>query len=261
MTYNILFLDIDGTILKPDHTYTALTKEAITKAIEKGLEVFLATGRPIHEIDDLAEDLGIQSLIGYNGAYATYQDRTIINEPMDSSIVKKFINIASEKNHELVMYTNERNYFTTLNTPEIDRFIKIFNLHKNNRVNEDILENILGMTIINMDPEDTTLYEFDDDILLSQVNIDGVRRCYDVIRTTVNKGQAIKRVLRELQIHKENSIAFGDGMNDKEMLQAVGEGVAMGNANPDLLNYAKHQTTTVEKSGIYYGLKKLNIIS
>ncbi|HLT57011.1 MAG TPA: HAD hydrolase family protein, partial [Bacillota bacterium] len=73
-------------------------------------------------------------------------------------------------------------------------------------------------------------------------------------------GEAIKKILEHLNIPKEAAIAFGDGMNDKEMLQAVGEGFAMGNANPDLLPYAKHQTATVDESGIYIGLQQLGIV-
>jgi hydroxymethylpyrimidine pyrophosphatase-like HAD family hydrolase len=48
----------------------------------------------------------------------------------------------------------------------------------------------------------------------------------------VNKGEAVKKVLQVLKIKKEQAIAFGDGMNDKEMLEVVGESFAMGNAHP-----------------------------
>jgi hypothetical protein len=49
-------------------------------------------------------------------------------------------------------------------------------------------------------------------------------------------------------------------MNDKEMLQTVGESFVMANGDPNLFSYAKHRTTTVDNSGIYYGLKKLGLI-
>src|SRR5690625_1093431 len=114
MNYKILFLDIDGTILKPDHTYTASTKDAIAQLKEQDIEVFLATGRPLHEVEDLAAELQIQSFIGYNGAYAVHQNETIVNEPMDTSVMKEFLNIAEEKGHQLVCYTSQKNYFTSL---------------------------------------------------------------------------------------------------------------------------------------------------
>ncbi|GAE44687.1 hydrolase [Mesobacillus boroniphilus JCM 21738] len=68
--YKILFLDIDGTILRPDDTIEDSTKTAINEMKRQNIEVVLATGRPLHEISDLAEELQITSFIGYNGALA-----------------------------------------------------------------------------------------------------------------------------------------------------------------------------------------------
>src|SRR5690625_1483606 len=149
MTYNILFLDIDGTILKPDHTYTNSTKDAISQLKNQGIEVFLATGRPVHEIAELAEELNVQSLIGYNGAYAIYQNKTIINEPMHSDTVKQFLDIAKEQNHEMVLYSNGKNYFTSLDSAVSQKFMDTFQLKHNELFTEDVIEDILGATIMN----------------------------------------------------------------------------------------------------------------
>jgi hydroxymethylpyrimidine pyrophosphatase-like HAD family hydrolase len=81
-----------------------------------------------------------------------------------------------------------------------------------------------------------------------------------VIRDKVNKGIGVNRVLNHLGIGKESAIAFGDGLNDKEMLMNVGEGFAMGNAHPDLFAYAKHRTSDVTASGIFNGLKALGLV-
>ncbi|MFD2044855.1 HAD family hydrolase [Ornithinibacillus salinisoli] len=260
MTYKILFLDIDGTILKPDHTYTKLTKQAISQIKRQGIEIFLATGRPLHEIGELADELGVESFIGYNGAFAIYQNKTILDEPMKQSTINEYLSIAKEHGHELVFYTSEKNYFTSFDTPIINKFIETFQVKHNERVNSNVTDQILGITIMNLDPSQISLYEFEDDIRLAPVNVEGIVNSYDVIRKTVNKGEAIRRVLEHLHIPQQSAIAFGDGMNDKEMLQIVGEGFAMGNAHPDLIQYAKHQTTTVSESGVYQGLKKLGLI-
>jgi hydroxymethylpyrimidine pyrophosphatase-like HAD family hydrolase len=116
------------------------------------------------------------------------------------------------------------------------------------------------MTLVNLKKEDPALYNKEDGIHLSQVNVEGMRHCYDVIRDSVNKGYGIQVVLKQLGINKESSIAFGDGMNDKEMLQQVGESFAMGNGHSDLFQYAKHKTTEVTDSGIYNGLKMLGLV-
>ncbi|MBM7603776.1 Cof subfamily protein (haloacid dehalogenase superfamily) [Metabacillus crassostreae] len=260
--YQLLFLDIDGTILKPDDTIEESTKEAIGVAKSKGITVFLATGRPLHEISTIANELNITSLIGYNGAYAIHNGKDIFKTPMNKSTVEDFVKIANDNDHEFVLYTHDKNVFSNIEASLVKEFIQAFHLHKNNGFSEEFLSQILGITLINLKENEHKLYETKEpSIHLSQVNVDGLRHCYDVIRDNVNKGIAVQHILDLLNINKENAVAFGDGMNDKEMLSIVGEGFAMGNAHPDLIQYAKHQTTSVSDSGIYNGLKKIGVIS
>src|SRR5699024_12833432 len=110
MAYKILFLDIDGTILKPDHTFSDITKQAISSVKKQGIEVFLATGRPLHEISQLAEDLDIHSFIAYNGAFAADQGKTIVNEPLPSQNMTQFLDLAGKNDHEPTMSPRAKNY-------------------------------------------------------------------------------------------------------------------------------------------------------
>lgn len=260
MTYKILFLDIDGTILKSDHTYTDSTKDAISQLQNKGIEVFLCTGRPLHEVKELAEELGVESYIGYNGAYAEYQNEAVIDEPMDKNTVENFIEIANSNSHQMVLYTSEKNYFTSKESPAVKNFIDIFQLIQNDLYTDEVAHHILGASVMNLNTEQAALYELSTNIHLSQVNVEGAQDCFDIIRKNVNKGEAVKSILKRLNISKEQAIAFGDGMNDKEMLQSVGEGFAMENGDPNLFAYARHKTTSVENSGIFNGLKQLGLV-
>lgn len=258
--YKVLFLDIDGTLVTPDNRIEESTKEAVAQVQAKGIEVFLATGRPLHEIDDLASQLNIRSFIGYNGANAVYKGEDIFQEPLEPSLIKRYLTIAEEHSHDAVLYTNKENVFTNLQEPFIRKFIEVFHFHKNELYTPDFERDILGITLINLKTEDVSLYEHESGIHLSQVNVEGLTHCYDVIRDKINKGYGIQTLLKYLDIPKESSIAFGDGMNDKEMLQAVGESFAMGNGHPDIFQYAKHRTTNVTDSGIYNGLKTLGLV-
>lgn len=260
--YKVIFLDIDGTIIKPDDTIEESTKTAISLVQQKGLDVVLATGRPIHEIREIANELNIHSFIGYNGAYILHNEKDIYKEPINGTVVDSFLQIAHERNHEMVMYTDTQNAWNKLDSPRAQQFIRKFNLKQNKVYSPLIKREVLGISIITEKESDQLLYEKTEGIRLSEVNvnIEGVGFSYDVIRESVNKGMATKVFLDCFGINKEQSIAFGDGMNDKEMLSAVGEGFAMGNSNPELFQYAKHKTTDVDHSGVYNGLKSLGLI-
>ncbi|WP_042146929.1 HAD family hydrolase [Paucisalibacillus sp. EB02] len=262
MAYKILFLDIDGTILKPDHTYHPKTKEAIKQIQDQGMEVFLATGRPTHELSELAEDLKINSYIGYNGAYAVYQGRNILDAPIKKDIVEDYVRIAKKHDHEVILYTSESNYAINVDSTAIRNFTELFQVTNKSLlpINEEMTSYVLGASLINVRPEEAYLYEIDEDIRLAEVNVNGLQDCYDLIRLSANKGEAVKVALKHLGISSEEAIAFGDGMNDKEMLETVGEGFAMGNAHPNLLPFAKYSTTTVNEAGVYQGLKMLGLV-
>ncbi|MDY0393296.1 HAD family hydrolase [Virgibacillus halophilus] len=261
MTYKALFLDIDGTTLKSDHTCTDSTRQAILETKQNGIEVFFATGRPIHEIKKLANKLHIESFIGYNGAYATFQDKMVLNAPMEKQTVSDIVHTAQKLGHDFVLYTYDSNYFSSLDATSTTSFIQLFQLEENKLYQAEILDQVLGMTLINVQEDELDDYKLGKDMHLSQVNIEGAQSCFDVIRDQMNKGQAIKEVMQELGYTAEDAIAFGDGMNDKEMLQTAGASFAMANAHPDLFQYAKYRTSSVDEDGISQGLRKLGVIN
>lgn len=72
----------------------------------------------------------------------------------------------------------------------------------------------------------------------------------DVYKKGFTKGTACKYMFEKLGIPKENSYAFGDGINDKEMLQLVGHGIAMGNAIDEIKAISDDITDSVDNDGI-----------
>ncbi|GAB4073003.1 Cof-type HAD-IIB family hydrolase [Barrientosiimonas marina] len=258
--YNVLFLDIDGTILKPDQTYSETTKKAIAAVKAQGVDVFLATGRPLHEIHDLAEALDIHSFIAYNGAFALHQGNVIVNEPIPQEQIKQFTNTAAKNGQELILYARDTNYMTDPKSPFIKQFADLFDMKSNALYTSDAADKILGATVLNAAPEDVPMYEIDANFRLSPVHVNGAENSYDILRKNVNKGYAVEQTLKHLNISRDQAIAFGDGMNDKEMLTAVGTGVAMANAHEDLFPYAEQQTTSVTDDGIAHGLQQLGLL-
>ena len=78
----------------------------------------------------------------------------------------------------------------------------------------------------------------------------------DVYRKGFTKGTACDYLYKKLGIEKENSYAFGDGINDKEMLELVGNGIAMGNGLEEIKKIADDVTDTVDNDGIAKAFKK-----
>ncbi|MOA02980.1 putative bifunctional phosphatase/peptidyl-prolyl cis-trans isomerase [compost metagenome] len=83
----------------------------------------------------------------------------------------------------------------------------------------------------------------------------------DVLPAGGSKAQGIEALLEVLGLTAADAVAFGDGLNDKEMLETVGFGVAMGNSHPELLPFADYVTTHVDEQGIRNGLIKAGLLS
>ena len=77
-------------------------------------------------------------------------------------------------------------------------------------------------------------------------------RAADVIPAGSGKAQAIEKILDYFHLDRSQSMAFGDGFNDLEMIQTVGIGVAMGNASPKLKEVADFVCGPVSEDGIYH---------
>ena len=77
-------------------------------------------------------------------------------------------------------------------------------------------------------------------------------KAVDIIPLNSGKGNAVAAVLRHYGFSKDEAIAFGDGHNDIEMLEAVGTGVAMGNAKDEVKAKADFVCKSVEEDGIYH---------
>jgi len=257
--YKALFLDIDGTILRPDHTIQSSTFEAIKQVKEQGIKVFIATGRPLHEISEIKNKLEVNSCIGYNGAYATYQGKEVYNRPIDPNLVQHFIDTAASHDEDLVLYRSDVTLLTNLDKEYVKNFIDYFDLKQTQLYQPEDRDKILGLTIMNVADEHLDDYHADE-TFLSEVNVDGLRDSYDLIQKRTNKGEAVKYILEALNIKPEEAIAFGDGLNDRELVSSVAHGFAMGNADPGLFEYAKYKTTSVEDNGIFNGLKQLGLV-
>lgn len=82
----------------------------------------------------------------------------------------------------------------------------------------------------------------------------------DVLPKGGSKAKGIEKIVEKLNIPKERIYAFGDGLNDTEMLSTVNNSVAMGNAEEKVKHVAKYITESVENNGIEHGLKLVGLL-
>src|SRR5690606_27011216 len=117
-------------------------------------------------------------------------------------------------------------------------------------------EPIFQMFLHAIDSEQAVYESFQDRLTFIRWHEDAI----DVLPIGGSKAKGIEAMLTKLGIDRTETVAFGDGLNDKEMLEYVGFGIAMGNAHPEVIPYADYTTTHVDELGIRNGLIAAGIL-
>ena len=132
--YKLIAIDLDGTLLNSYGEVSQKNKEAIKHAMDKGVEVVLASGRDPETMKKISEELNIENfLIAGNGA-------NVYDIKLNKNIYENFLNV--EKALQIINVCKENSIFFNIYTTKgiltetIDHNIKVFNNEKNYRPNK-----------------------------------------------------------------------------------------------------------------------------
>lgn len=278
MNKSIVFLDVDGTLVNDNGVVPESAELAIKQARKNGNLIFLSTGRSKAELFDHIMDIGFDGIIAAAGGYIELNNKMLVHKKFEVEEVKEIVEYFNEKEIDFYLEANG-GLFASKNCKE--HLINIlFDENKTEQEREELekgMKPFIECLIVGSD-----LYRSDINkisFLGSETNIEEIVRKFsskfNIIPSTVpafgdnsgevslkgiHKANAIEFLLNHLNISNENTYAYGDGMNDKEMLEFVNIGVAMGNAKEKLKFIADDITDTHDNNGIYNSFKKYGLI-
>jgi Cof subfamily protein (haloacid dehalogenase superfamily) len=255
---SIIFFDIDGTLLNHDKKLPPSTKEAIFTLKEAGHIVAIATGRAPFMFEDLREELGIHTYVSYNGQYVVLNGEVLDTNPLNIPALEKLTEVALQNNHPVVFMDHE-------------------DMKANVPAHSFIKESIDSLKISHFPEHDPHYYKGRDLYQTLLFCIEGEERQYeqafndfdiirwhpvavDILPKGGSKAKGIEKIVQRLEIPEDNQYAFGDGLNDIEMLSTVKNSVAMGNAEEQVKEVARYVTKSVEDDGIVHGLKLVGLL-
>lgn len=284
-TLKTIVLDLDGTLLNDEKKISPKTKKALMDAQASGIKLILASGRPTPAMYHLAKELEMDKhhgfLISFNGACVTDCEtgEEIYNQHVDPSIAKDLFNhlkkfdvipmIADDK----YMYVN--NVYNHLLNPRshVDNDGSMINIIEYEARPANHLIREMSDFASDVDfPLHKILIAADPVYLLD--NFEAIREpfkqkltCvfsapfyYEFTDQGVDKANTLSKVLKPLGMSAQNVIAFGDGHNDKTLLEFAHIGVAMDNAEDEVKAIATHITHSNNEDGIATALSKYNLI-
>ncbi|WNS77006.1 Cof-type HAD-IIB family hydrolase [Bacillus sp. DTU_2020_1000418_1_SI_GHA_SEK_038] len=253
----IVFFDIDGTLLDSDKQLPKSTKHALEQLKDNGVFVAIATGRAPFMFDRLRKELDIDSFVSFNGQYVVFENEVIFKNGLPSAELEKLVTYSSERGHSLVFLDEKEMKSSELDNRLIEESIGSLKFPYPEKDIEFYKNKEIYQALVFSEEKEDAAYERD------FPNFRFIRWhqfSTDVLPAGGSKAEGIKLMISRLGIEMKNVYAFGDGLNDKEMLQSVGTGIAMGNALDEVKLAADVTTTSVNNNGIWDGLKKVGLI-
>ncbi|MGM8366226.1 Cof-type HAD-IIB family hydrolase [Virgibacillus sp. W0181] len=257
MGKQIVFFDIDGTIYDEDKQIPLSTEKAIKTLQGNGIYVVIATGRPTFMFEGLRKRLGIDSYISYTGQQVVFEGETLYEKPLCKHGFEKLYKESVAGNYPMILMSDMEMKATVAEAPlvinTLDRLKYRYpevdlDFYNRQRIFQALLFSEGGN--VERWQENHDAFHF----------IHWGNGTLDVLPKGGSKAIGMRKILDATGINRQNSIAFGDGMNDLEMIQKAGIGVAMGNSVDQLKQIADHTTSNVELDGISVALKKYGLI-
>ena len=285
--YQLIAIDLDGTLLNSYGVVTDRTKQTIKKCIDKGIEIVLASGRPNDSIEAIAKEIGAEHyFIAGNGAlvYDIKKEEVIYEKYMPKEKVLEIIRLCEQNSISYNVYTDKTilatslkynvlyyhkenlkkeeskkthinivdDMYTYVKQMQEEKFLKITICDTNSNVFNaiirkmkqikgiDILEvSHMSRKIIKQGTEDVPIEYYYTEISLQEVD----------------KYNALQFLQKKLNIKNEETIAIGDNMNDKKMIQKAGMGIAMKQSCPAIIEVADYVTEGNNEDGVAKALE------
>lgn len=262
--FKAVAVDMDGTFMNDDLTYDHQRfDKVLTRLHDHGIHFIVSSGRPLSRLKrDFANFLDRIDIIAENGAILVQDNNIISSHYLTQKTGMELIQFIQNNYPQAYICVSGKNGSYYLNSyPTAFKHLMDFYYPDNTPINSfkeiPTSERVIKLTL-NVDAELAPTIE-------NHFNHDHTERIHcttsgfddiDVVPYGVNKAQALKYFLRYFKLDPNQLIAFGDGLNDREMLELAGYSYAMANGNPEIIKLAKFKAPSNNDSGVLQVLEQ-----
>ena len=269
----LITFDLDGTLFNSKKEVTPATLEALDKASSMGIEIVPATGRFWNVIPENVKNIpNIHYSISLNGAevFDVVNSKSLARFEIPSQRALKMAHVFDDiPNIIYDCIINGQGYMRRELYEKIQDFMvgawqaKIVSDFRKPLESKNFYEFVAASNGV----QKMQVYTLDKDLRLNLLQALPVVFPHNLFTSSIpnnieindmkaNKGSGLKFLAQYLNIPLENTLAFGDGLNDLSMIKNAGIGAAMGNSCKEILDIADFVTTDCDHDGVAEGIKK-----
>lgn len=241
----VVISDLDGTLLNENHQLGEYTKKVIRMLQKKGIHFWIATGRHHCDALNIRNKIGVDALlITANGATVSdYMGVLEDQATLERKIVESILGIEVPngvyqnlyQGSHWLMETKDEVFANYYQEGDFKYTLCNFEDHLDQPINKIFYTSLSHEALKPL--AETIIEKYGEHVEVTF----SMPECLEIMPKGVNKGTAIAQTLKKYGFLKEEVVAFGDGLNDYEMLKLLDHGMIMGNANPELLKRLPHR--------------------
>jgi Cof subfamily protein (haloacid dehalogenase superfamily) len=244
----LIVFDLDGTLLRDDKTVSEYTKDIILQCRKSGYKTAIATGRG-GGAEDVAPPELFDGRVLMNGALALIDDRIVYSRLIPYKVARPLL-VACDEHHLRAASQSDGMHYSNFAVSDKWHFVTDFEIVDFNKHERDAEK----LYVVIDDSETThTIEKYLPDELYTAVSRDGLAM---IMHKEATKSNALAELARNWDISRSEILAFGDDVNDLDLLEYVGVSVAMGNALPQVKAVADYVCGDNENDGIGKWLKE-----
>jgi Cof subfamily protein (haloacid dehalogenase superfamily) len=253
MSYKLIAIDVDDTLLNCETTIPERVKQAVSKAVAKGVRVVLCTGRTKKGMQRYYDELALDTLMITAGGAEVYDagGHVLFSRGVDPALVKQVLAYGDSVGvHSQVYIGGELVY------REKNRYADYYESSYGfpGVVIPDLMEQpeiITPKVLFVIDEDKIAAIKQEAEALFPMLTIKQSKPVYlEFAHPSVDKGEALAFTARHYGLDREDVIAVGDTDIDIPMLKYAGLGVAMANATPDVQAVADAVCPSNDEGGV-----------
>lgn len=256
-----VFFDIDGTLWDDEYNILESTKEAIRKLRKNGHYALICSGRSKANIcDERLLEIGFDGIIAGCGTYIEFDQKVIYEKTLHTDEVLKAKQVMKSEGMSVLYEGNEYLY------ADMEDFGRNPYMTQIQKVLGDKLKTFTGnerqcrVSKMSVECNEGSVEKVAAELADCMDVIDHGIALIEVVPLGHSKATGIQKACEYLNIPRENTYAFGDSINDLDMLSYVEHGIAMGNGTKEAKEASDYVTSHVKEDGIAAGLRHFNLI-
>ncbi|MGL4797505.1 MAG: HAD family hydrolase [Paraclostridium sp.] len=251
--------DMDGTLLNSSNEIHDEFYEVFEKLENENIIFAAASGRQYFNLEKRFESIKDRMMfIAENGTFVVYKGEELFLNALDREIANELIEIGKTINNSNVILCGKCSVYVESSEAEFIKEVEKY-YERYEVVNDlsKVEDDILKVTICDFDGSEVNSSKYYEDYKESlQVTVSG-QIWLDITAKGVNKGVAIKALQEKLEFSYEETVVFGDYLNDLEMMESAYHSYAMDNAHEELKKVARFRAKSNDENGVLHAIKEL----